>query len=326
MRRILILLLAVIAILAVAIFAWGHAPDIPFATLKAKYANAESEFVDLGGGLTVHLRDEGPKDAPAIILLHGSNASLHTWEQWTQKLKTKYRVIRFDQIGHGLTGPNPTNRYDITAFVETVDKVAANRGLSRFTLGGNSMGGGVSWAYAKAHPEKLDGLILVDASGAPDAKPKSLPIGFRIMGMPGINQLATVITPRSVIEQSLKQSVTNQSVVTPSEIDEYWELLRRPGNRDATLRRFAARADAMAKPAAKEPTLLVPALILWGDEDKLIPVSAAQWFAGRLPNSKTHIFKSIGHLPMEEAADESAALVENWMMTVPRNEPALASR
>jgi pimeloyl-ACP methyl ester carboxylesterase len=324
MRKILILLLALVAILAVAIFAWGHASDVPLATLKAKYANAESEFVDLGGGLTVHLRDEGSKTAPAIILLHGSNASLHTWEQWTQKLKTKYRIIRFDQIGHGLTGPNPANRYDIAAFVETVDKVAANRGLSHFTLGGNSMGGGVSWAYAKAHPEKLDGLILVDAAGAPDAAPTSLPIGFKIMGIPGINQLATVITPRSVIEQSLKQSVSNQAIVTPGEIDEYWELLRRPGNRDATLRRFAARAEAMAKPAVKEPTLNVPALILWGDEDTLIPVSAAQWFAGHLPNSTTHIFKKIGHLPMEETPDESAILVDRWMMTEPRNEPAPA--
>ncbi len=323
MRKILILLLAVIAILAVAIFAWGHASDVPLATLKAKYANAESEFVDLGGGLTVHLRDEGPKDAPAIILLHGSNASLHTWEQWAQKLKQSYRVIRFDQIGHGLTGPNPSNRYDIAAFIETVDKIAANRGISRFTLGGNSMGGSVSWAYAKAHPEKLNGLILIDSAGAPDAKPKSLPIGFRIMGIPGINQLATIITPRSVIEQSLRQSVSNQAIITPAEIDEYWELLRRPGNRDATLRRFAARAAAMAAPAPKEPKLSVPALILWGNEDTLIPVGAAQWFADHLTNSKTHIFKNIGHLPMEEAAEKSEAIVESWMQNKPKNEPAL---
>jgi pimeloyl-ACP methyl ester carboxylesterase len=324
MRKIFILLLALIAILAIAIFAWGHAPDVPLATLKAKYANAESEFVEVKPGLTVHLRDEGPKDAPAIILLHGSNASLHTWDQWTQILKNKYRIIRFDQIGHGLTGPNPDNDYSIAAFVDTVDKIAANRGLARFTLGGNSMGGGVSWAYAKAHPEKLDGLILVDASGAPDAAPKSLPIGFRIMAMPGINQLATVITPRSIIETSLKQSVSNQAVVTPAEVDQYWELLRRPGNRDATLRRFAERARTMTAAAEKEPTLPTPALILWGDEDKLIPVSAAKWFAAQLPASQTHIFKKIGHLPMEEAAEESAKLVETWMDQSPRNEPGLA--
>ena len=65
---------------------WGYAADVPVNDLRTKYANAESEFVDLGDGLTVHLRDEGPKDAPAIILLHGSNASLHTWQQWVDRL------------------------------------------------------------------------------------------------------------------------------------------------------------------------------------------------------------------------------------------------
>ncbi len=321
--KILKWILAIVAVGLAALFIWGYAADIPVATLKAKYANAESEFVDLGGGLTVHLRDEGPADAPAIILLHGSNASLHTWDQWVDALKNKYRIIRFDQIGHGLTGPNPANDYNIASFLATVDKVAANRGLSRFTLGGNSMGGNVSWAYAKAHAQKLDGLILVDASGAPDAKPTSLPIGFRIMAMPGINQLATIITPRSVIEKSLKQSVTNQAVVTPKEVDEYWEMLRRPGNRDATLRRFATRASAAKLPKSAEPTLLVPTLIMWGNDDSLIPVSAAKWFAGKLPNSTTKIYQNIGHLPMEETPTQSAADVMTWMDTVPRNEPKL---
>jgi pimeloyl-ACP methyl ester carboxylesterase len=309
-----------------ALFIWGYAGDIPVATLKAKYANAESEFVDLGNGLTVHLRDEGPADAPAIILLHGSNASLHTWDQWANTLKSKYRIIRFDQIGHGLTGPNPTDDYRIASFVDTVNKVAANRGLSKFTLGGNSMGGGVSWAYAKAHPEKLDGVILVDAAGAPDSKPKSLPIGFRIMMTPGVNQLATIISPRSMIEKSLKQSVSNQAVVTPKEVDEYWELLRRPGNRDATIKRFGEYAKQAASAKKNQPVLLTPALIIWGEEDTLIPVSAAKWFAEKLPNNKTQIYKNIGHLPMEEAATQSANDVLIWMDTILRNEPALAKK
>jgi pimeloyl-ACP methyl ester carboxylesterase len=309
-----------------ALFIWGYAGDIPVATLKAKYANAESEFVDLGNGLTVHLRDEGPADAPAIILLHGSNASLHTWDQWVAVMKSKYRVIRFDQIGHGLTGPNPANNYGIASFVDTVDKVAANRGLNKFTLGGNSMGGGVSWAYAKAHPEKLDGVILVDAAGAPDSKPKSLPIGFRIMMTPGVNQIATMISPRSMIEKSLKQSVTNQAVVTPKEVDEYWELLRRPGNRDATIKRFGEYAKQTAMSKTNQPVLLTPALIIWGEEDTLIPVSAAKWFAEKLPNNKVQIYKNIGHLPMEEAAAQSANDVMLWLDTIPRNEPALPKK
>jgi pimeloyl-ACP methyl ester carboxylesterase len=304
-------MLLLVAIIGIGV--WGYAPDIPAKELRAKYANAESEFVKLDNGLTVHVRDEGPKDAPAIILLHGSNASLHTWEQWTKQLSREYRIIRFDQIGHGLTGPDLKGDYGAAAFVDTVNRVAQNRGLDGFYLGGNSMGGWVTHEYAKQHPDRLLGIILVDAGGAPDAKPKALPIGFRIARLPVLNQLARFITPRSVIETSLKQSVSNQAVVTDAEVDEYWELLRHPGNRKATGDRFAQYGKRNTGSVISAATRKLPALILWGDEDKLIPVSSAKWFASTYNDSVTHIYKGIGHLPMEEAPDQSAGDVSDWL-------------
>jgi pimeloyl-ACP methyl ester carboxylesterase len=313
MRKFLKWTMLLLVVLIVAVFAWGYAGDVPVNELRAKYANAESEFVDLGDGITVHLRDEGPKDAPAIIVLHGSNASLHTWQQWVDRLGKDYRIIRYDQPGHGLTGPHPKDDYSAKAFVDVVDRVAKNRGLGEFYLGGNSMGGWITHEYAKAYPEKLLGIVLVDAGGAPDAKPKSLPIGFRIARMPGLNNLAQVITPRSVIETSLKQTVSNQSVITPAEIDEYWELLRHPGNREATLNRFSQFSMRNTTTELSETTRNVPALILWGDEDKLIPVESTKWFESQYKDHVTHIYKGIGHLPMEEAAEASANDVRNWL-------------
>lgn len=313
MRKIFKWLGIIVLVAFAGLFAWGYAGDMPRNELRAKYANTESEFVDLGDGLTVHLRDEGPKDAQAIILLHGSNASLHTWQQWVDRLAGSYRIIRFDQIGHGLTGPHPKGDYSVAAFVDAVDRVARNRGLDKFYLGGNSMGGGVSHAYAIAHPERLLGVILVDASGAPDARPRQLPIGFRIMNMPGVNRLATVITPRAVIERSLEGSVSNRAVITAAEVDEYWELLRHPGNRAATLKRFQTRRESTPESAIPAATRAIPALILWGDEDRLIPVGAAKWFQSVYPDNVTHIYRGIGHIPMEEAPDRSAADVRQWL-------------
>jgi pimeloyl-ACP methyl ester carboxylesterase len=312
MRKFFKGLIAVFLIVIIGLFIWGYAADIPLTELKAKYANTESEFVDLGDGLTVHLRDEGPLDAPAIILLHGSSSSLHTWDAWTQRLKGKYRIIRYDQPGHGLTGPHPKDCYTGACFADVVERVANNRGLKHFTLGGNSMGGWVAWEYAKAHPDRLDGLILVDAGGAPDSAPKALPIGFRIMAMPGINRLATIITPRSLVEKSLRQSVSKAGYITDKEVDLYWELLRRPGNRDATIKRSMARR-AMESQPGNAPVLPIPALILWGAEDKLIPVKAARWFETKLPDHETHIYAGTGHLPMQEVAEQSADNVLAWM-------------
>ena len=86
--------------------AWAY-QDIPAATLEAKYANEASRYMNVAGA-RIHYRDEGPRDAPAVVLVHANFASLLGWEPWAEALKDKYRVIRFDMTSHGLTGPDPT--------------------------------------------------------------------------------------------------------------------------------------------------------------------------------------------------------------------------
>lgn len=311
MKRILA---GVAALFLVAIFGvvlWGYAPDRDPAEMRAKYANAASRFIDLGGGLNVHVRDEGKTDGPVLVLLHGSNASLHTWDPWVQRLGRTYRIIRYDQIGHGLTGPAPDGRYDSAAFVSVLDRLMTKLGVTQFALAGNSMGGGIAWNYALAHPEKLSALILVDASGAPEAKPRALPIGFRVAQTPGINRLAQIITPRSMVEKTLRQSISRDEIIDQAMIDRYWELLLYPGNREATGRRFAE--PRIPADPAKLAALRVPTLIVWGEEDALIPVSAGRWLAKSIPGSKFIVYPGIGHIPMEEAPDRSAADVDAFL-------------
>jgi pimeloyl-ACP methyl ester carboxylesterase len=315
MKRILKGLAALIVVGFIALFVWGYAPDRDPAEMRIKYANAASQFVDLGGGLKIHVRDEGKRDGPVLILLHGSNSSVQTWEPWVARLGSTYRIISYDQIGHGLTGPNPTDDYSVKAFVDVLDRMASKLGVSRFALAGNSMGGGIALGYAIAHPDKLTALILVDAGGAPDAKPTSLPIGFRIARMPVINRLAEVITPRGIIEKSIRQTVSNQTIIDDKMIDRYWDLLLYPGNRRATGLRFATPrmpTDEKAVGAIKIPTL-----ILWGEEDKLIPLSAGQWFANAIPDSTLIVYRGIGHIPMEEVPDKSAADVDAFLRAKP---------
>ena len=302
-----------VAVIAVAIIIFWT-PDTDPQAMRAKYGSPTSQYVDLGNGLTIHLRDEGPRDAPVIVLLHGSNAFLQTWDMWAKLLTPRYRVIRLDLPGHGLTGAYPARAYSKAAFVDVVDRAVIELGIDRFVLGGNSMGGGVSWAYAHKHPEKLRGLLLVDASGQPEPEPQSLPIGFRIAQTPVLRDIMLYITPRSIIEQSLHQSVTNQSVVTPANVDRYWELLRYPGNRQATIDRFGTPREPAVTGAPKLP---VPTLILWGADDRLIPASSAAWFKAQVPDAKVIIYPGVGHLMMEEIPEKSAADVSNWLATLP---------
>lgn len=312
MKRFFKIIGVLFGILAIAFFIF-RTPDTDPEEMRAKYGGEPSQFITLADGQQVHLRDEGPRDAPAIILLHGSSADLHTWQPWVDALKNDFRVIRYDQIGHGLTGPSQDGGYALEDFVEDVDQIADQLGLESFTLGGNSMGGWVSAGYALAHPDRLNGLILVDASGAPVKRPEGSGgnIGFTIAAMPGVNRIMEHITPRSLVEKSFQQSVSNQEVATPEAIDRYWELLRYPGNRRATIARFnTARVTYTSEQIS---SLSMPSLVMWGDEDALVPVDAGRWYDEHLPSSQLVIYEGIGHLPMEEIADESAAAVRQWM-------------
>lgn len=306
-----------VAVLVIAFFIF-RVPDTDADEMRAKYGAAPSQFVEIGDGVTVHLRDEGPRDGQPIILLHGSNADLHTWQPWVGGLTDSYRVIRFDQVGHGLTGPDVGGDYSTENYVADIDEVADALGLDTFILGGNSMGGSHTVAYAMEHPERLAGMILVDAGGAPIRTESKGNIGFTLMRTPVVNRLAEHITPRSLVAQSLSQSVSNQDIVTEEAIDRYWELLRYPGNRRATLARMQRNWAAFT--AEDVAALDIPALVMWGDEDALISVDAATWYDETLPNSTLVIYEGIGHLPQEEHPEASISDVRNWLAQTILNE------
>lgn len=307
----LLRILGVLFALLIIAFLIMRVPDTDADEMRAKYGGEPSQFVEIGDGVTVHVRDEGPRDATPIILLHGSAADLHTWQPWVDGLKDSHRVIRFDQVGHGLTGPDPEHDYSLENFVSDIDEVADALGLETFILGGNSMGGGHTVAYALAHPDRLDGLILVDAGGADIRRESRGNIGFTIARTPVLNQVMRHITPRSMVAKSLSQSVSIQDVVTEEAVDRYWELLRYPGNRAATIVRFSGNRRAFAADEVKG--IDKPTMILWGDEDALISVDAAYWFDQHMPNSTLSVYEGIGHLPQEEAPEETIADVRAWL-------------
>ena len=304
-------LLLGLAVVLIGAFLLLRTPDTdPFA-MRAKYGGAPSQFLTLANGLTVHVRDEGPRGAPVIMLLHGSNSDLHTWDAWTALLSPRYRVIRLDQIGHGLTGPSPGGDYSPAAFDAVIAGTAAQLGISKFALAGNSMGGGIALHYALAHADQVTALVLIDAGGAPRLGNQPGNIGFAIARIPVLRNLMLSITPRSLVDKSLHQSVFNQAVATPAAIDRYWELLRYPGNRQATLDRFARGFQSFSP--QQLAALKLPVLVLWGAHDRLIGVQSARWFEQHIAGSALIVYPAAGHLPMEEVAQQSAADTATWL-------------
>ena len=290
---------------------WLHwQPDRPPDALKPRWAAEPSQFVQIDG-LSVHLRDQGPRDDPLpILLVHGTSASLHTWEGWVATLSKTRRVVTMDLPGFALTGPNANHDYRMPTYVRFITGVADHLKIVRFVIGGNSLGGEVAWNVAVAAPARVAQLILVDAAGYPFV-PTSIPLGFRIARTPGLNVLMQNVLPRSIIESSLRNVYGNPARVSPGLVDRYFEITLREGNRRAVRERFGQIVHG--SDAARIKEIRIPTLILWGTQDRLIPPENAQRFARDIVGSKLALFDGLGHVPHEEDAGRTVAVVQSFL-------------
>ncbi len=307
----LLILLAILAIIVAGLVAAFRDPDIPAAELVAKYGQAPSRFITLPSGANVHFRDQGQPLGPVLVLVHGSNASLHTWEPWVAQLGNQFRVISVDLPAHGLTGPVPGDDYSQQGMAQFVYDFTAALKLAPFALAGNSMGGGIAARFAIDHPERLTHLILVDAGGMPTKVERDPGLGFRLARIPVVQNLMLYVTPRNLFEDGLKKAIVDDALVTPAMVDRYWELNRREGTRAATLKRFQSPFDTYIQDNAGKIT--TPTLILWGAEDTLVPPDVGEAYAGAIKNSKLIEYDNVGHIPMEEVPDQSARAVREFL-------------
>ena len=295
-----------IVIALAALAALGIRRDRPAAEVEARWARPPSKFVEVDG-LRVHYRDRG--GGPAVVLLHGSNSSLFTWEGWAGELARDHRVVTLDLPGHGLTGPDPRQRYTAAKMVDFVDRFAGALGLARFVIGGNSMGGGVAWRYALLHPDKVERLILVDALGQPREEP--LPFALLLFSTKGLGHVARWISPRFLVARSVRDVYGDPGRVSEALIDLYDDMLLRASNREATRRRLSS--DDEDGLLARFGELRVPTLILWGSRDQwILPKYGARFSAG-IAGSQLVMLAGLGHLPMEEDPARSVAPVRAFL-------------
>lgn len=290
--------------------------DIPVEKLKEKYATSSSQFIEIDK-MNVHYRDEGNStDSIPLVLLHGTGASLHTWEGWVNELKKSHRVITLDLPAYGLTGPNPAGDYSVSFYAEFLHNFLNKIGVNQCIVGGNSLGGYIAWNYALKYPKNAQKLILVDAAGYP-MESKSIPIAFQLASLPLVKHLFKYITPRSILAKSIHNVYGDPSKVTPQLIDRYFELSLRPGNRAAFIDRMSKfRKSGLDENYKRIPSITIPTLIIWGEKDLLIPVSVAERFHNDLPHNNLVLFTDLGHTPMEEDPINTVKPVLNFIAEV----------
>ena len=284
--------------------------DISVDDLKKEYANEHSKFTEIDG-MQVHYRDEG-KGFP-IVLVHGTASSLHTWNDWTKSLTKNYRIIRMDLPAFGITGPNANADYSVKSYTNFLHQFLTKLKVDKFHLAGNSLGGNIAWNYAAEYPNKVEKLILVDASGLPTNKPQ--PAIFKMAKTPVLNSLFLYVTPKFFIKKNMSEVYANESKITDKLVTRYHKMALRVGNRQAFIDR--AKTDFKLGEKAnynKLKSIKTPTLLIWGAKDNWIPLNNGKRMDSIMQNSKLVVLENSGHVPMEENPTESLEILKTFLI------------
>jgi pimeloyl-ACP methyl ester carboxylesterase len=302
---VLIVVVVVVALLSGAA-AWLYTPDKPRAALEAKYQVSPADYQDVAG-MRLHVRDTGPRDAPAVILLHGFASSLETWDAWAAMLSDRFRVIRYDQPGFGMTGPDPTGAYTDARGVQVLTALMDRLGIAKASIIGNSMGGKLAWNFAWREPARVAKLVLVSPDGF--ASP-----GFEYGKKPDVPFMVKLLPytlPTMMVRASLAPAYADPRVLDDALVTRYRDLMLAPGVRAAMIARM--EQVMLADPAPLLRHIQAPTLLVWGEKDAMIPFANAQDYLRAIPNSRLIAFPDLGHIPQEEAPARSLVPVRRFL-------------
>lgn len=281
-------------------------PDKDQDVLERRYAGAGSRFVQ-AGGMRLHIAESGPADAAPVVLVHGFGSSLHTWDAWTQLLEHSYHVVRLDVAGFGLSGPDPARDYSEAADTRRLLALLDQLGLRPVILVGHSMGGRLAWNFAAAHPQRVAGLVLLapDGFAFPDAQGE---FTFRVPWYAG---LLRYTLPGWLLRKALEPAYFERQRLDEATVNRYRDLLLAPGVRQALLDRMAQTRNS--DPLPRLHSLTLPTLLLWGEQDALIPLRNAQDFVHAIPHAQLVVLEQLGHVPHEEQPQRSVQPVLEFL-------------
>ena len=281
-------------------------PDLDRAELEKRYAASSPQTIDIDG-LKVHYKETGPLGAPALLLLHGFGSSLQAWDDWSVKLEQKYRVIRLDLPGFGLTGASPDHDYSEEKDLAILTHFADKLGLDKFSVIGHSMGGKMAWSLSAAQPGRVQALVLM----APDGFPETKDIGTKPYEVPAIMGVIQYFLPKYMVRKSIEPAFAEADALNDALVNRYFDMLRAPGVRGAILER--SNQTIYTDPVPRLKAIKAPTLLIWGEQDQMIPSTNAQSYANVLSNSTTVIVPKLGHLLQEEQPEKGLAAVIQFL-------------
>ena len=251
--------------------------------------------------------DSGGGRATPVVFVHGFGASLYSWRNTLPAVSAAgYRVIAFDNRGFGFSD-KPAHGYGNAAYARLVVALLDSLGISSAVLVGHSMGGAIAAEVALAHPDRVRGLVLIDAAAYGVRWPGVLNAArSRIVGA-----IATRFRSRWITERVLRSTYADPRKVTEADVDQYYAPVPAPDYGRAlrgVLREF--RFDTLV---GRLGVLQTPTLVVWGDADRWIPLRDGSRLARELPRGAFVVVARTGHAAAEESPDEVNRLLIEFL-------------
>lgn len=269
-------------------------------------AAAGAHIVALPDG-DLHVIDDGPRDAPVLLLIHGNASSTAWWDPVVPALAARYRVIRIDLLGHGQSA-KPMARYDVPAQARRAAELLDELGVTRATIIAHSMGGMVATALAEQRPDLVSALALIDSAPSPGA-PIRQPLIPRLVPVPVLGQLLWRFRADEQIRAGLATAFTRDIDIPTAVVD---------GVRGMTYRSFtlspkeAGRYIAARTLPDRLATLDRPVLVVFGSEDRRVRSAAAQEYEV-IPGARIEMLPGVGHSPILEDPQRTTELLLGFL-------------
>ena len=286
--------------------------DVEWESQREHVFNADySRFADVDG-VRVHYQEAGKADYPVVVLIHGFASSNLVWSKvFLDIAAAGFRVIAPDMLGYGYSAKPRQLDYTIARQASMLVGLLKHLEIERAVLVGSSYGGAVAATIALDHPELVDKLILIGA--VTNNKPTRYML-MRLFGSPIIGDVLSplVVGSRRLLRMRMKRVYDRHSwVLDESRVDARHIPLRTRGAHRAiirTVRRWDAERVSREAHLISQPTL-----VLWGDNDREVPLKDGERLHEEIPNSRLIVFRDCGHLPHEEYPKEFINVVSEFL-------------
>ena len=267
----------------------------------SEYAGMEGEYVQVQG-LNIHtyISGVGRGDRIPVIFIHGFAASFYCWRLNVEPLAVDGPVYAPDLPGFGLSDKPRDYDYSLDGYADFIAAYMDAMGIERAVLVGNSMGGGIAMKTELRHPDRVAGLVLIDALGYF----KNDFYLYRALGVYPLAEIIMSLNNRPVMTMILKNRVyVDDAFVTDEVVDSFMAVNKTENGRTAPVWVLRAMGPYPVIPTDEIERVSAPTLVIWGEEDRILPVSHVELFSRDIEHAETIIIPDVGHVPMEEKSD-----------------------